>query len=253
MSDSPVTMSSSERAAYTLGRQSFEAGDDETAISAFRTLLGTREGFADVHYMLALILDRSGELEAAGENLREAIRINPAYTEALLALATLYERQGQYARAQEHAEQAAAVARTGPPGALDATTRGKLANLQAGVGDACAEVGEYRDAIDAYRKALDRCPNFHDIRFRLAISLREAGLANKSLLELQRVIRGNPSYVDAYIQLGLTYYSLGRPQEAIEQWQAALSRDASKSRARMYLQLVQAQERERKELRPGAG
>jgi len=231
-------MTSAERAAYALGRQSFERGERETALEAFRALLETRSGFADVHYMKAVLHDAGGELEEAAQELREAIRINPSYAEALLALATLYERTGDYDRARGYAERAAQVARGSGGGGLDATTRGKLANLQASVGDACAEAGELREAIDAYRKALDRCPDFHDIRYRLGIALREAGLAHQALLEFQRVLRGNPGYLEATIQLGLTYYTLGRPQEAIEQWAWALGCDPSLEEARMYMRLV---------------
>jgi len=238
MSQQHVRMTTEERAAYALGRQSFETGDDETALRAFESLVSTRDGFADVHYMMGLLHDRRGDLEAAADDLRAAVRINPSYAEALLALATVHERRGNYDQAREYAERAALVAR-GSGGALDATTRGKLANLQAAVGDAYAEVGEYREAIDAYRKALDRCPDFHDIRFRLAIALREAGLPGKAVLELQRVLRGNERYLEAYVQLGLTYYTLGRPQEAVEQWAYVLQEDPSHEEARMYVRLVQ--------------
>ena len=53
--DQHVRLSASERAAYALGRQCFENGEDDTALEAFRALLRTRGGFADVHYMLSLI------------------------------------------------------------------------------------------------------------------------------------------------------------------------------------------------------
>ena len=42
-----VQMTRPEQAAYTLARQSFARGEDETALQAVRTLLRTREGFAD--------------------------------------------------------------------------------------------------------------------------------------------------------------------------------------------------------------
>lgn len=239
MSQPHVRMTSSERATYALGRQSFENGEDSTAIEAFRTLLATRDGFADVHYMLGLLHDRSGDLKSAADDLRAAIRINPSYAEALLALATVHERRGDFDRARDYAERAALVARGQTGGGMDATTRGKLANLQAAVADAYAEAGEWREAIDGYRKALDRCPEFHDIRHRLGIALRETGLSHKALLEFQRVLRGNPSYLDAHIQLGLTYYTLGRPQEATEEWVHVLQEDPSLNDARMYMRLVQ--------------
>ena len=240
MQQQHVRMTESEQAAYTLGRQSFVHGEDATAIEAFRTLLRTRDSFADVHYMLGVLHDRRGDLEAAAEELREAIRINASYAEALLALATVQERRGDYESAREYAQRAALASRAPAGTGLDATTRGKLANMQAEVADACFEAGDLREAIDAYRKALDRCPDFHDIRHRLGVALREAGLANKALLEVRRVLRGNAEFLDSYVQLGLTYYTLGRPQEAIEQWAYVLQKDPSVEDASMYLRLVRS-------------
>ncbi len=176
MSDAPP-LTPSERRAYKLGRRSFERGDDDTALEQLRRLLRTRQGFADVHYMLGVLLERRNEMAAAARCLTRALRLNPDYAEARLALASLYERQGDYERSREITEHARARS-AGPDGALDPTTRGKLANLQAALGDAYREAGELREAIEAYRKALDRCPDFHDIRLRLGIALREAGLPN---------------------------------------------------------------------------
>jgi len=182
----PVRMSVSEREAYTQGRSCFERGEVEEALSAFGKLLRTRGGFADVHYMVGLLHDKRGDLDAASESLREAVRLNPSYAEALLALATVHERRGDYDRSRELAERAATVSK-GAAWTLDTTTLGKLANMQAAVGDAYAEVGERREAIEAYRKALDRCPEFHDIRHRLGVTLRESGLPAQAAAEFKRI------------------------------------------------------------------
>ena len=232
-------MNRPEQAAYTLAQQSFACGEDEVALQAVRTLLRTREGFADVHYMLGILTERQGDTAAAEAALQEAVRINPVYAEALLGLATLYERRGNYDLARQCAHRASTASTRGTTGTgLDAMTRGKLANLQATVGDACVEAGDFREAIFAYRKALDRCPDFHDIRHRLGIALRDAGLGNKATLEFQRVLRSNPGYLDSRVQLGLTYYTLGRRSDAIEQWNKVLGQDPNIEEARMYLRLT---------------
>jgi tetratricopeptide (TPR) repeat protein len=200
-------------------------------------LLRTRENFADIHYMVGVLFDQKGDLDAAAESLRKAIRLNPQYAEALLALATVYERGGDYDRSRELAERAAEVSRGGS-GNLDPTTRGKLANLQAAVGDAYAEVGERREAIEAYRKALDRCPEFHDIRQRLGVALREAGLPHQAAREFKRVLRAKPDFEDARVQLGLTYYTLGRPREALAEWDVVLRDRPDREDVKMYSRLA---------------
>jgi tetratricopeptide (TPR) repeat protein len=157
--------------------------------------------------------------------------------EALLALASLHEQRGDFDQSQGYAERASQLSRPSA-GGLDPTTRGKLANQQAALGDALAQAGERRDAILEYRRALDRCPTFHDIRHRLGVTLREAGLPSQAVLEFQKILRAHPRMLESQIQLGLTYYSLGRTPEAITEWEAILERDPSSDEARMYLRLV---------------
>ena len=170
--------------------------------------------------------------------------MNPSYTEALLALASLYERKGKFERSRELTEKAAQATQQ-VHGALDATTQGKLANLQAAVGEAYLDVGEYREAILAFRKALDRCPNFHDLRLRLGVAFRAAGQPHQAEIEFKRVLRGNPELLEAQVQLGLTYYSLGRASEALEIWSKVLRADPSQPLALMYQRMVQGAESEK--------
>jgi tetratricopeptide (TPR) repeat protein len=230
------SLTPAERRDYKMGRRSFERGDDEASLLHLIRLIRTR-GYADVHYMIGVMHERAGDLGAAGQSLREALRINPSYSEALLALANVYENQGDFERSRDIAERAGALARPAD-GVLDATTRGKLANFQAALGDAYRDVGELREAIEAYRKALDRCPTFHDIRTRLGVVLRDAGLPDRAIAEFRRVLRNHPKFHEATVQLGLTFYSLGRTDEAAKEWEAVLAEDAEREDAKMYLRMT---------------
>jgi len=232
-------LSQGERSAYELGCRSFERGDVEGALGWFQRLLATRGDFADVHYRVGILLERRNELAEAAQSLRRALRINPRYAEAMLALGSVYERQGDFERSREIASRASQLARESGESIVDATTRGKLANLQAALGDAYREAGELRDAIEAYRKALDRCPGFHDIRYKLALALRESSMPQQALSELRRVLRAHPDYREAAVQLGLTLYTLGRSDEALAEWSRVLDLDPGNRDARMYLRMVE--------------
>jgi tetratricopeptide (TPR) repeat protein len=232
-------MTPSERRSYQLGCRSFQRSEVDAALAHFERLLHTRGDFADVHYMVGVLHERRDDLAAAARSLNCALRINPRYSEAMLALASIYERQGDFERSREIAERAQALA--GPAdGPLDATTRAKLADLHAALGDAYREAGELGEAVEAYRKALDRCPDFHDIRLRLGVALREAGLPHQSLAEFRRVLRASPALLHASVQLGLTLYTLARTDEALETWREVLARDPTREDARMYLRMLGA-------------
>ena len=94
-------MSPGERERYTRGRTSFELGDAEAALASLSPLLERWRDFADLHYMVGVMLDRQGDSEKAAQRLRDAIRLNPDYAEALLALASVYERSGRYERSRD--------------------------------------------------------------------------------------------------------------------------------------------------------
>jgi len=234
----PSDLTTEERQAYALGRACFEQGDDVQAQRWLEKLVATREGFADVQYMLGLLSERRGELEDAARFLEQALRINSAYVEARLALVSVCEQRGDYVRAREVASRGSS--RTAAQEGIDSTTRGKLANLQAALGDAYREAGHLREAVEAYRKALDLCPDFHDIRHRLGMALREAGLPAQAAQEFRRIQQASPDFLAASVQLGVTYYSLGRAEEALREWQQVLARDASREDARWYLRLVRS-------------
>ncbi|MBW2500087.1 MAG: tetratricopeptide repeat protein [Deltaproteobacteria bacterium] len=230
-----------DREVLVRGRRAFEHGEDETALEALSRLAAEGCEYADVHYMLGMLQERTGDLDAALESLRQAVRVNPGYIEALLALASLHERRGNFDQSQSYAERASQLSQP-TAGGLDPTTRGKLANQQAELADALAAAGERQEAIEEYRRALDRCPTFHDIRYRLAMALREAGLPFQAAREFRRILRAHPGMLESQIQLGLTYYSMGRTPEAVREWEAVLERDPSRDEARMYLRLVRGGE-----------
>ncbi|MEZ4333903.1 MAG: tetratricopeptide repeat protein [Myxococcota bacterium] len=234
-----LSPSPTDRACLEQGRRAFACGDDAAARRHLARVLDSGLRFADVHYMLGLIEEREGELDRATASLREAIRINPTYVEALLALASVCEQRGDFDQAAGLAERADQLSRSGAAG-LDPTTRGKLANQQAALADALAGAGLRRDAIEQYRQALDRCPTYHDIRHRLGVTLREAGLPYQALLEFERILDARPELLESRIQLGLTCYAMGRADEAIHAWREVLALDPTRREAAMYLRLVRA-------------
>ncbi len=231
MSPAP-RLSTRERVAYRLGRLGFERGDDAGALPHLEQLAAGRPRFADVHYMIGVIEERRGRLEAAEQSLERALGINPHYAEARLALASVLEQRGNFDRSRELAYIDEAATDRAP---VDRTTRLKLGNLQAALGDAYREAGELADAVDAYRRALARCPEFHDVRYRLAVTLRERGLPHQAIRELQQILRENPEFLDAAVQLGLTYHAMGQRSQAERHWQSVLARDPTREDVQLYL------------------
>ena len=74
------------------------------------------------------------------------------------------------------------------------------------------------------------------------MTLREAGRPDAALTEFRRVMRGNPDFRAAAVQLGVTLYSIGRAGEATSAWHAVLKDEPGRADAQMYLRLVAAQQ-----------
>ena len=123
---------------------------------------------------------------------------------------------------------------------LDAHDQAKLANLQAALGDAYREVGRARRGDrrpTARRSTAARASTTSATGS--ASRCASTGLPDQAIREFGRVLRANPAYLDASVQLGVTYYTLGRAAEARDEWNATLERDPSRDDARMYLRLLE--------------
>jgi tetratricopeptide (TPR) repeat protein len=186
--------------------------------------------------MVGMLREQADDLAAAAESLREALRQNPAYAEAMVALASIYERLGEFSRSRALAEQVAKLALPSA-GALDATTRGKLANLEAGLADAYREAGALptRSRLSQGARPLPDVPR-HPVPARDHAA--RGGLPRPRARRARARAPREPGRLDAAVQTGLTLYTLGRGEEAIAEWRAVLERDRTREDARMYLRMV---------------
>ncbi|MEM9176283.1 MAG: hypothetical protein AAGC67_13735, partial [Myxococcota bacterium] len=62
--------------------------------------------------------------------------------------------------------------------------------------------------------------------------------------EFQRILAAHDGLLDSQVQLGLTWYTMGRTADALAEWNAVLEKDPSRDEARMYLRLVRGRARD---------
>lgn len=221
-----------------LGKQCFENKDYTRAERYLRQVLNHNNHYADVHNMLGVICHIEGKFDSAIICFKEALKINPHYTEALLNLAVLYNDLGRYQDAKKlytnlHKKE------DGSKQDIEPVLKGKLSNMHAEVGDVYRSIGLYKFAIEEYKKALTLNPTYVDIRTKLGVALREEGHFDTSLKELKQVAKEDPRYIMARIQMGVTFYSLKKLKEAKLEWQAVLKQDPENESAKMYLRLCE--------------
>lgn len=219
------------------GREHYRAGEYDLAHRCLSELADRHHPFADVYDMLGVIAHQRNQLQEAETMFRTALRLNPAYTEAALNLAVTLNDLGQYDEARE-IYQGMMEARAQAPQALDPFVKGKIANMHADVADAYVEAGLHGKAIDEYRRALDLCPTFVDIRARLGAALRAVGDLEGAVRELEAVKKTNPRFLQARLNLGMVLHTAGARSEAEREWREVLALDPTNRFAKLYLKMV---------------
>ena len=229
------------------GREHFQRGNYSLAAGHFEQVVARGAEFPDVLFMLGCVYHHLGEFESAQRSFTRALELNPGYVEAALNLAIVCNDMGQVEKAQQiygealrHAREGQAASATDSTGgaALDSYTKGKLANLHAAVADAYVSVVRPADAVSEYRRALDLCPTFVDLRVKLASALREDGHLDLALVELRQAVQGAPAYLPARTALGTALYASGKVDEAIAEWEEVVRKDPQQRTASMYLKLA---------------
>jgi tetratricopeptide (TPR) repeat protein len=228
-------MDEETRQLIALGREHYQAREYDKALSYLEEVVKTQRGAADVWDMLGVMYALTNRLELARKSFEEAIKINPAYTDAALNLAVTLNDLGRYEEARAVYRSTMSRAKT-DPSMPDRFVRGKIANMHASVGAAYAGTGMYHESIAEYRKALDLCPTFNDLRTKLAAVLRDSGDLVAAERELVVVKDGSPRYVPARLALGLTLFMQGKRADAEKEWAEVLAIEPENKQAKFYLQ-----------------
>lgn len=225
------------REALATGRELYRQREFARAEPHLVHVVAAKLPYADVYNMLGVIYHDVGQFSKAQQCFEEALRINPAYTEASLNLAVTYNDMGRYAEARD-LYLGALTTSTRPGAKLDSFVMGKLANMYGDIAEVFAAAGSYDEAAHEYRRALQLRPTFIDIRLRLAQALRDAGKATDAARELRAILAQNPDYVPARLHLGLTLFSMGDHTAALGELEALLQLHPDNARAKLYRDMI---------------
>ena len=133
----------------------------------------------------------------------------------------IYNDIGKYDDAKKifHvANQALQLKRPGADYSLDR----KFALKHIELGDLYFKYHRYDEALEDYAKAISLDPALLEVRIKIAKSFAKKGFTTRSIQELTQLRKEHPEYVQARIQLGLMYFSLGNIIDAQLEWENAL-------------------------------
>jgi len=215
----------------------FQAGRYDEAEVLLLEIIKHTPLYANIYNMLGFIYSQRNSPDKAVEVFRQALTINPRYTEARLNLAITLADMGAYSEAlREYG-----LAREGEEAkasSLPTHAQARLANAHAELAKAYQELGLYPQAVQEYEKAIGLAPLFPDLHCNLARCYMEAGDGDQAQTALKHALELHPTYADALVQLGLLHYQRRETSQAVSTWEKALTADPANVLAQIYLRMA---------------
>ncbi len=233
-------MGTNDTARRALGKLYLAAGRAQSALDTLEPLVGQDSKDAQAITYYGIALSRIGKLDEAKTALKRALDLQPGLALADRAMSLIDQQanvtggqtvtfnekagtafqQGLYAlEVQDYASAAEAFARSRAAGdtPLAAFYQGYALQL----------TGDARGALADYQVALKAFPDSDIVLNNVGYGHLQVGRYDLALDELGRAVDANPDNAQAHLNLGLTYYALGRYKDAVGAFDAAVAIDAS--------------------------
>jgi tetratricopeptide (TPR) repeat protein len=219
-------------------RERFVVQDYYGAVHLLESVVDSGRAFADVHHLLGVSLSLLGQADRALRELERALELNPKYVEALIHRGIVLNELGRTDEAEEAFTRAASNLDHQAADGLPVPVAAQLANRHADLAETYAGAGALNRAIEQYQRALELGPAFHDLRYRMARLLLEAGRPLEAREALEQVLEARPNFVDAQAALGLAHFLSGDADGARNVWQDCLTQRPENARVEAYLSML---------------
>ena len=184
---------------------------------------------ARAHNNLGELLLDLGRREEAGSHYREALRLQPAYLDALCNFAKFLLKSDRLAEAMESLQRAVRLKPDYAP------THNALGNVHYAGGNLPLAVAHFEQALKLW-------PDYADAHNNLGVILAQSGRPDEAIVHYVRALKAKPAYADACYNYANALVQLGRMDEARAQFARTLELKPSYAEAHNNLGglLVQA-------------
>ncbi len=186
------------------GEKYLAAGDTASALKYLTEAEQKSSSDPVTQYDLALAYDKRGLEDKALDHFKNALKIKPAYPEALNALGVLYARCGQFQPAQEAFQKALADPFYTTP-QLAAYNLGSLFEKK----------GDSERALSGYQRAIEFDPHYGVAWFRIGQILEQRNQGDEARHAYGKAITSSPDLAEANLRYGVLSYQAGDMEAAV--------------------------------------
>ena len=172
------------------------------AIEQYEQIIKLDADSVDDHLLLGRLYRLNNDLQKAENEFKTAVKLSPDSEEAVTTLAYLYNEEGDTTRAAQTLS--------------SIPDSGRSAKLYSALGYTYEQKKQYKNAIEAYRKAtaLDK-DNLDAIRG-LAENLMNDGQTDAALEQYKVIADANPEDAQTYLRIAEIYRKTGKYDQALE-------------------------------------
>ncbi len=179
------------------------------AIEQYEQIVRLQPDGMDDHLLLGRLFRLNNDLQKAESEFKTAVKLQPDSEEAVTTLAYLYNELGDTARA--------AQVLSSVPGAE------RSAKLYSALGYTYEQQKQYKEAIEAYRHAIEMDRDNLDAIRGLAQNLLNDGQADAALEQYKVIADANPEDAQTYVRIAEIYRKQGKYDLALEDLKKAES------------------------------
>jgi tetratricopeptide (TPR) repeat protein len=206
---------------------------DIDAEQLFRRAVQKKADFAPAHAHLGLLYLQKGRADDAIPQLREALRIDPARTDASDALVQILRDQSKTAAAAGDSIGSLALLREARTDAPDDP------DVQFEFGTMALQLSLWKDAIAAFQQTLKLRPNDPVALYSLGRAFLGEWKFEDARQQFARYVEARPDDASGHCALGMTLAALENTQEAREQFERSIVLDPKQTESYFRLGLIE--------------
>ena len=179
------------------------------AIEQYEQIVRLQPDSMDDHLLLGRLYRLNNDLQKAENEFKTAVKLDPDSEEAITTLAYLYNELGDTARATQVLSSVPNTERS--------------AKLYSALGYTYEQQRQYKDAVEAYRHAIELDRDNLDAIRGLAQNLLNDGQADAALEQYKVIADANPEDAQTYVRIAEIYRKQGKYDLALDDLKRAES------------------------------